>query len=99
MKILDFLKPMTRIKVFVHRVTTNGFALNHDKSLQIYFFCVKRLAKNGFLKDVESAVAEIYQTWQMCRFICFCWACLFKATFSHVAAYFILILSLDLLGW
>ena len=24
---------------------TNGFALNHDKSLQIYFFCVKRQAK------------------------------------------------------
>ena len=35
---------------------TNGFALNHDKSLQIYFFCVKRQAKNDFLKDVESTV-------------------------------------------
>ena len=32
------------------------FALNHDKNLQIYFFCVKRQAKNDFLKDVESAV-------------------------------------------
>ena len=32
---------------------TNGFALNHDKSLQIYLFCVKRQARNDFLKDVE----------------------------------------------
>ena len=29
---------------------------NHDKSLQIYFFCLKRRAKNNFLKDVESTV-------------------------------------------
>ena len=35
---------------------TNDFALNHDKSLKIYFFCVKRQAKNDFLKDVESTV-------------------------------------------
>ena len=35
---------------------TNGFALNHDKSLQMYFFCVKRQTKNDFLKDVESTV-------------------------------------------
>ena len=35
---------------------TNSFALNHDKSLQIYFFCVKRQAKNDFLKDVKSTV-------------------------------------------
>ena len=28
----------------------NGFALNHDKSLQIYFFYVKRQAKGDFLK-------------------------------------------------
>ena len=34
-------------------VTTNGFASNRDKSLHIYFFCVKRQAKNDFLKDVE----------------------------------------------
>ena len=34
---------------------TNGFALNHDKSLQIYF-CVKHQAKNDFLKYVESTV-------------------------------------------
>ena len=31
-------------------------ALNHDKNLQIYFFCVKRQAKNDFLKDVEITV-------------------------------------------
>ena len=39
---------------------TNGFALNHDKSLQIYIFCVKRHAKNDFLKDVESTVVFYY---------------------------------------
>ena len=33
----------------------NGFALNHDKSLQIYFR-VKRQAKNDFLKDGKSTV-------------------------------------------
>ena len=32
----------------------NGFSLDHDKSLQIYLFCVKRHAKHDFLKDVES---------------------------------------------
>ena len=37
---------------------TNGFALNHGKGLQIYFFCLKRRAKNDFLKDVESTVVE-----------------------------------------
>ena len=37
-------------------VTTNGFAVNNDKSLQIYFICVKRQAKNDFLKDGESTV-------------------------------------------
>ena len=37
---------------------TNGFALNPDKSLQIYFFCVKRQAKNDFLKDVKSTVVN-----------------------------------------
>ena len=52
MKIFDFLKIMTRIIV----VTTNGFALNHDKSLQNYFFYVKSQVKNDFLKDVESTV-------------------------------------------
>ena len=38
---------MTRIKVlFCAQVfTTQGFALNHDKLLQIYFFCVNRQAK------------------------------------------------------
>ena len=36
---------------------TNGFALNHDKNLQIYF-CVK--AKNDFLKDVESTDSDIH---------------------------------------
>ena len=35
---------------------TNGFALNQDRSLEIYFYCVKHQAKNDFLKDVESTV-------------------------------------------
>ena len=39
---------------------TNGFALNHGKSLQIYFFCLKRRAKNNFLKDVESTVIKTH---------------------------------------
>ena len=54
MKIFGVLKTVTRIKTFffIHRC----FALNHDKSLQIYFFCVKRQAKIDFLKDVGSAV-------------------------------------------
>ena len=34
---------------------TNDFALNHDKSLQIYF-CVKGQAKIYFPKDVERTV-------------------------------------------
>ena len=40
---------MTRIIFFrAQVVTTNGFAFNHDKSLQIYFFRVKRQAKTTF---------------------------------------------------
>ena len=31
-----------------------GFALNHNISLQMYFFCAKQKAKNNILKDVES---------------------------------------------
>ena len=49
---------MIIIKLLVHTFCANGFALNHDKSLQVSFFCVKRQAKNDFLKDVafESTV-------------------------------------------
>ena len=56
LKCLMFQKSMTRIKAFLHSMA-NGFALNHDKSLQIYLFCVKHQAKNNFLKDVESTVS------------------------------------------
>ena len=36
---------------------TNGLSLNHGKSLQIYmYFCLKRQAKNDFMKDVKSTV-------------------------------------------
>ena len=53
---------------------TNGFALNHDKSLQIYFVCVKRQRKKkkkkkkkkkytqkkpDFLEEVERIVTVI----------------------------------------
>ena len=51
MEIFDFLKTNRTF------CAPNGFALNHDKSLQIRFFCAKRQAKKDFLKDVESTVA------------------------------------------
>ena len=38
---------------------TNSSALNHDKSLQIYFLRTERQAKHDFLKDIENTV-EIY---------------------------------------
>ena len=33
---------------------TNGFILNHNISLQIYFFCIKHQAKKDFPKDVRT---------------------------------------------
>ena len=55
-----FLKAIDWNKTFCKKVVmTNSFALNHDKSLKIYLFCVKRQAKNDFLKDVKSTVANI----------------------------------------
>ena len=48
-------KTVTRIKLFcAYVIKTNGFTLNHNKSLQIYFFCVKCQTKNDFLKDVKA---------------------------------------------
>ena len=41
------------IKYRICVVATNGFTLTRSKSLQSYFLCVKRQAKNVFLKDVE----------------------------------------------
>ena len=59
-KIFDILKTDDKNKSFgAQVVTTNGFALNHDKILQIFFFCVKCQAKNDFPKDVEKTV--VYQ--------------------------------------
>ena len=50
---------MTRIKLFCALVVMiNDFALNHVKSLQIYFFGVKRQPKNYFPKDVERTVDD-----------------------------------------
>ena len=56
-KIFDILKTDDKKKIFgAQVVTTNGFALNHNKILQIFFFCVKCQAKNDFPKDVEKTV-------------------------------------------
>ena len=47
-KIFYFLKTIDKNKFFrAWVIKTNGFAFNHDKSLQIYFFCVKRQGKNN----------------------------------------------------
>ena len=43
---------MTRINFMCIVCYDKWFSLNHDKSLQIYVLCVKRHAKNDFLKDV-----------------------------------------------
>ena len=47
---------MNRIHFLYIDSYVKDFALNHEKSLQFYFFCVKRQAKHDFLKDVESRV-------------------------------------------
>ena len=61
-KLFNFLKNNDYNKIFTAQVvTTNGFALNHDKSLQIYFLCVQLQAKNNFLKDVNSPVMQEYR--------------------------------------
>ena len=44
---------MTRIKLYVNRYYDWWFALNHDKSLQIYF-CVMRQAKNDIWKKSKA---------------------------------------------
>ena len=49
---------MTRINFWAYVVTTNGFVLSHDKSLQIYLICVNRQAKNDFLTDIENTVSS-----------------------------------------
>ena len=65
MRIFDFFINDDKNKPFYAQVvTTNSFALNQDKSLQIYFFLVKQAKKkkkkkkkkNDFLKNVESTV-------------------------------------------
>ena len=74
MKIFDILKTDDKSKSFgAQVVTTNDFALNHDKILQIFFFCVKGQAKNDFPKDVEKTV-ELYSNrndlMSLCRTLC-----------------------------
>ena len=49
---------MTRIELFYKKVvTTNGFALNHDKKFA-NLHLGKAPSKNDFLKDVESTVVR-----------------------------------------
>ena len=36
---------------------TNGFALSHDKSLQIFLFCVKHQAKKNFFERCQKWVS------------------------------------------
>ena len=53
----DFLLTDDKNKILNAQViTTNGFALTQEKSLQIYFFCVKHQAKHDFLKYIKSRV-------------------------------------------
>ena len=40
---------------------TNGFALNHAKRLQIYFFCEKSPAKQGLFPDRTAPLNLRYQ--------------------------------------
>ena len=53
MKIFDFLlkKQWKDSNFYVYIVTTYGFTLNYNKSLQIYIFCVKRQAKKTRLSE------------------------------------------------
>ena len=37
---------------------TNGFVLNHDKSLRIYFFFVKRQAKKNFKNKKQNKTKQ-----------------------------------------
>ena len=50
---------MTRINLLCIGSYDKWFCIKHDKSLQIYFICVKRQAKNDFLKAVESIAVHL----------------------------------------
>ena len=51
-KMIDFLNQWLELNLFSAKVvTTNGFALNHDEGLQIYFFCLKRQTKKKKKKE------------------------------------------------
>ena len=71
MKIFDFFfQPLTRIKHFVYKaVTTDGCALNHSKSLQIYFFCVsvkqKRLSERRRQETKYKWVNILTKSWSI----------------------------------
>ena len=54
------------MKNVIHR-KLQQMTLDHDKSLQVYFFCVKRQAKNDFLKDVKSTVVRVYKVVKLCN--------------------------------
>ena len=55
MKIFDFFKPMTRIKLFVHRQLRQKVPKHHDKNLQIYF-SVKRQANKPLSERSRNTV-------------------------------------------
>ena len=52
---------MTKIKLFCALVVMT-FELNHAKSLQIYFLCVKRQTQNDFPKDERRVSIWTYWT-------------------------------------
>ena len=66
-KIFDFLKTNVLNETFLcigsYKMYDKCVALNHDNSLQIYFFCVNsQTKKDDFLKAVESTVVPKYLT-------------------------------------
>ena len=82
MKIFDFLKTNDYNETFrTQEVMTNGFVLNRDKSLQIYF-CVKRQAKNDFLKDVESTVGAVTILKEVVWYLQICNSCFYQVSES-----------------
>ena len=65
MKIFDFKKEQQlECNKCSQVVTTNGFALNHDKKFQILLLCRTLSKQNDFLKNVKSTVESSPNTGQ-----------------------------------
>ena len=60
---------MYRKKYSASISTTNGFALIHDKTLQIHFLYEKRQASEDFLKDVEIGISQLLTIWRSVIYI------------------------------